>query len=196
MTLSDITREGGFDGKGRRLKDPDRPKRKSLRKVAKDLTKYHVLTEATKITYSSPRHAQSSAVLEHVPDEGIICWAGSVLFLKNRPKGNITSVFAFKKPDAQLINWLEVQKVLSPELNSRMQLCETQMRSSLNLIEDLLKKNKITNPEVTKKIEEFRHEPDMAKVRGLAYLLAATEKTPGVAERARAVVALLAPQSH
>ena len=34
----------------------------------------------------------------------------------------------------------------------------------------------------------------MIEVRGLAYLLAATEKTPGVAERVRALVALLAPQ--
>ena len=59
-----------------------------------------------------------------------------------------------------------------------------------------MKKNKITNPEVTKKIEELRHGPDMAKVRALAYLLAATEKTPGVAERVRTLVALLGPQGH
>ena len=193
MTLSDITREGQFDQKGRRLKDPDKPKRKSLREVVKDLTKLHVLRKPTSVTYGNPRHAQSSAVLEHVPAEGIICWAGSVLFLKNRPIGKIASVFALEMPDVRTVNWLEVQRVLPPELNgSRMEVCKTRMRSSLNLIEDLLKKNKITNPEVAKKIEELRHDPDMVKVRELAYFLAATEKTPGVAQRVRALVPLLA----
>ena len=183
MTLSDITREGEFDEKGRRLKDPDKPKRKSLREVVKDLTRLHVLTEPIEVTYGNPRDARSTAVLDHVPKEGIICWAGQVLYLKNRPSGKIASVFALKMPDDPIVKWVEVQRVLPTELNaSRMELCTTQIRSSLNLIEDLLKKNKITDPEVTKKIEELRHGPDMVKVRGLGYLLAATEKTPGVAE--------------
>ena len=195
MTLSEITREGEFDGKSRRLKDPDKPKRKSLREVVKDLTKLHVLTEPNKVTYGDPRHAQNSALLEHVPKEGIICWTGSVLFLKNRPIGKIASVFALKMPDDRIVNWLEVQKALPTELNaSRMELCTTQMHSSLNLIEDLLKKNKITGPEVKNKIEDLTHGPDMVKVRGLAYLLAATEKTPGVSKRVRALLALLASQ--
>ena len=195
MTLSEITREGQFDQKGRRLKDPDKSKRKSLREVVKDLTKLDVLRKPTSITYGNPRHAQTSAILEHVPVEGIICWAGSVLFLKNRPIGKIASVFALEMPDVRTVNWLEVQRVLPPELNgSRMEICKTQMHSSLNLIDDLLKKNKITNPEVTKKIEELRHGSDMVKVRGLVYFLAATEKTPGVAKRVCALLALLASQ--
>ena len=72
-----------------------------------------------------------------------------------------------------------------------MEICKTQMHSSLNLIEDLLKKNKITNPDVEKKVEELRHGPDTVKVR-LTYFLGATEKTPGVAQRVRALVPLLA----
>ena len=58
------------------------------------------------------------------------------------------------------------------------------------MIEDLLKKNKITNPD-DEKVEELRHGPDTVKLRGLTYLLAATEKTPGVAKRVRALVPLL-----
>lgn len=192
MTLSDITREGQFDQKGRRLEDPDKPKRKTLREVVKGLMKLHVLRKPTIITYGNPRHAQTSPVLEHVPVEGIICWAGSVLFLKNRPIGKIASVFALEIPDVRIVNWPEVQRVLSLKLNdSRVEICKTQMHSSLNLIEDLLKKNKITNPEVEKKIEELQHEPDMAKVGGLTYFLAAAEKTAGVAQRIRALVPLL-----
>lgn len=194
MTLSDITREGEFDKEGKRLEDPDKRKRKTLREVVKDLTKLDVL-KPTKIAYSNPQRAEISAVLEHIPGEGIICWAGSV-FVKYRPIGKIASVFAFKIPDVRIVDWLEVQNFLPTELNgSRVELCTAQVHSRLNLIEHLLKKNKITHPDVTKKIEKLTHGLDLIDVRGLVYLLAATEKTPGVAKRVRALAPLFAPQN-
>jgi hypothetical protein len=52
------------------------------------------------------------------------------------------------------------------------------MESSLKLIEQLLEKNKIEEPEVTRKLDEIRRPPVWVPTR-LTYLLAATEKTQG-----------------
>jgi hypothetical protein len=145
MTLSGLTREGAFDEKGERLRDPDRSKRKTLRVTVRSLIKADLL-KTENVVYSEARLARAD-VLAHISDEGVICWAGDLLHIKNRPIGQKTSVFAFKMPEAKIINWLEVQRILPTALNpSRIDICRNQLKLTLNLLDDLLQKNKITNP--------------------------------------------------
>jgi hypothetical protein len=178
MTLSEITLEGEFDQQsGERLDDPDQPKRKTLRTVIKRLDSLEML-EKDKVGYSDPRLSKR-VILERIPHEGTISWAGAELFVKDRPSGQRPEVFTFKTPKFTIINWQEVRKLLSGLVHSsRVEQCSKQMESSLKLIEQLLEKNKIEEPEVTRKLDEIRRPPAWVPTR-LTYLLAATEKTQG-----------------
>jgi len=178
MTLSEITLEGEFNQRtGKRLPDPDQPRRKTLRAVITHLDSLRLL-ETDKVGYSDPR-LSNRMVLDRVPHEGIVCWAGAELYVKVRPSGQPPDVFAVKTPRPKLVNWEEVRKLLPGEVHaSRVEVCIKQLDSSLNLIELLLEKNMIIDPEVTRKLNEIRSQMDGIQLR-LAYLLAATEKTRG-----------------
>ncbi|MGD0424179.1 MAG: hypothetical protein ABSA92_12095 [Candidatus Bathyarchaeia archaeon] len=177
MTLSEITLEGEFDQRTmERLYDPDRPKRKALRNVIKNLNALEVL-KTNKGDYGDTRLSQS-VVLERVPHEGTVCWAGAELYVKDKQSGQRPNVFAFKKPEARIVNWQEVRQVLPEVHPSRVELYTNQLNSSLNLIQRLLGKNKIGNHEIMRKLDQIRKEPDWLQPR-LIYLLAATENTQG-----------------
>jgi len=175
MTLSEITLEGEFDQRtGERLPDPDQPRRKTLRAIVKRLRALG-LFEVNTVGYSDPRLSKRP-VLDHIPHEGIICWAGAELYVKRKPNGQPPEVFAFKTPGTGIVNWQELRKVLPSGVHaSRVEVSTKQLDTSLNLIKRLCEKNLIMDPEVTRKIDEVRVQPDEVGV-PLAYLSAATEE--------------------
>ncbi len=191
MTLSEITLEGEFDKTGKRLYDPDRSKRKTLRGVITHLNALQML-KTNEVGYSDIRLAQRP-VLDHIPHEGIICWAGAELYVKDKPSGPKPDVFAFKLPETKIVNWQEVRQVLSCQVHpSRIEVCTRQLNSSLSLIEDLLRKNKIEDVVVTSKIGEVKNQPESFR---LTYLLAATEKMRGIGKALYILPALLDERS-
>lgn len=61
-----------------------------------------------------------SRLLERVPDEGIVCWAG-VIYVRNPPKGERTSVFRLKMIEVKPLNLVEVGKLLAEPDPSRIE---------------------------------------------------------------------------
>ena len=175
MTLSEITLEGEFDQQtDKRLPDPDQPRRKTLRAIVRRLGALGLL-EVNTVGYSDPRLSKRP-VLDNIPHDGIICWAGAELYVKRKPNGQPPEVFAFKTPGIGIVNWQELRKMLPSGVHaSRVEVSTKQLDSSLNLIKRLCEKNLITDPEVTRKIDEVRMRREVVRV-PLAYLSAATEE--------------------
>jgi hypothetical protein len=189
MTLGDVSREGTFDAEHRRLPDPDRVKRKVLRTTYVRL-KEASLINAGKIVYGDFRVATygSPRILDHVPDEGIVCWAG-VVNVRNRPRGERTSVFTFKNPEVKPLNWTEMKKLLAEPSHSRIEASREATKLSCDLLADLFNKNKITETKIMTELERLKAAPSV-KLSGIAYFLCAVERSKGIAQRVRAVLQL------
>jgi hypothetical protein len=192
MTLGGVTREGAFDGEHHRLPDPDRVKRKVLSYTRARLKRAGLL-KVEKIVYGDFRSASDGSlrILEHVPDEGIVCWAG-VVYVRNRPRGEKTSVFTLKIPEVKPLNWTTVERLLAEPAPSRIEASREATRLSCDLLAKLFSKNKITETVVRTGLERLKAAAlSSVELRSIAYFLCAVERPRGVAQRLEAVLHLL-----
>jgi len=191
MTLGGVTREGVFDAGHHRLPDPDRVKRKVLRDTCVRLEEASLLNVG-KIVYGDFRSSIGSLrILEHVPAEGIVCWSG-VIYVRNRPRGERTSVFSLKMPEVKPLNWTEMKKLLAEPSPSRIEASRNATRLSYDLLADLFSKNKITETIVTTGLERLKAAAvSSIELRSIAYYLCAVERSNGIAQKLKAVLHLL-----
>jgi hypothetical protein len=178
MTLSGITREGIIiDREGHRLDDdPDQPNRKTLRNVLERLDYAGLLTKEP-VTYGDLQLVpDSSRILEHVPGEGIVCWAGAHIYVRRKPVGNISSVYSFKIPQIQTVNWSEMITSLHPD-QTRVELCTRELGLSCNFLNILFDRNKVTDPAALAKLEQLcTGSGEAVWMRGLILFLASIER--------------------
>ena len=190
MTLGGITREGKFDKRRvRKLPDADQPKRKVLRNIIVNLENANML-ETEQVVYEDPRTIPNPRrVLERIPEEGTVCWAGEVLFLQTRPSGLRTSVHALKVPQVKIVNWQLFRDELSDRVDSStIEFCKRELKSVYSSLLDLFQKNKIDargGKDLT--MPQF----DERQIVRVIYFLGALEKPRGLTKKLHAVLPVL-----
>jgi hypothetical protein len=188
MTLSGITREGQFEA-GKRVPDPDQGKRRRLRDIIVSLeTSQLINTE--KVDYADIRHVKSPGrLLDHIPKEGIICWAGAVLYLKRRPIGLKTSVFGLNIPKNKIINWWELKTELPMTDQLTTEFCVQEVRSVCDSLTDLCRKNLIEQSQVFEQLHHFNEiKSDSMQTRLATLYVASFEESRGINRRLRAIL--------
>lgn len=188
MTLSGITREGKFEA-GKRVHDPDQKKRRKLRDITVSL-KASQLLKTEQVHYVDLKSVQApSRLLGHIPEEGIICWAGAVLYVKRRPSGPRTSVFGFDIPNIKIINWKEPKAELPAAERTTIEFCTQEVRSVCSSLMDLLEKNRIQEKEVFEQLQRFNEiKSDSLETGLITYFVSSFEEPRGFNGRMFAVL--------
>lgn len=100
--------------------DPDRWKRRKLRKLQQNLQRRNIL-QRDLARFEDPRFAADPyRILRAVPADGLVCYSGKDMYVERRPSGHIGYVYGLVMPQVTLKQRKVLQESLVCEIDSRV----------------------------------------------------------------------------